>query len=271
MQDPAYVLGHSEREVSRLKDQARLLEPITRTFLEAAGVARGMNVLDVGSGAGDVALLAAELVGPTGSIVGIDKAAPAIAAATATARARGLTQVSFRHGEASAMSFEQPFDAIIGRYVLLFQSDAGETLRALARHLRPGGCIVFHEPDWTAARSVPAAPTYDSCCQWIQEVFRRSGTDSNMAARLYTIFVRAGLGAPEMRMQTFIGGPAASARLLEAMADLVATVVPALERLGIATTAEIGIATLAERMKREVAANNCLIIGRSEVGAWARV
>jgi 5,10-methylene-tetrahydrofolate dehydrogenase/methenyl tetrahydrofolate cyclohydrolase len=62
-----------------------------------------------------------------------------------------------------------------------------------------------------------------------------------------------------------------SARLLEAMADLVATVVPALERLGIATAAEIGIATLAERMKREVAANNCLIIGRSEVGAWARV
>ena len=271
MQEPAYVLGHSEREVSRLKDQARLLEPVTRTFLEAAGLARGMRVLDVGSGAGDVAFLAAELVGPTGSIVGIDKAAAAVAAAAASARARGLAQVSFHQGDASTMSFEQPFDAVIGRYVLLFQADAGATLRALARHLRPGGHIVFHEPDWTAARSVPAARTYDDCCRWIQEVFRRSGTDSNMAARLYTIFVHAGLGAPKMRMQTFIGGPAASARLLEAMADLVATVVPALERLGIATAAEIGIATLAERMKREVAASNSLIIGRSEVGAWARV
>ena len=96
MQEPAYVLGHSEREVSRLKDQARLLEPVTRTFLEAAGLTRGMRVLDVGSGAGDVAFLAAELVGPMGSIVGIDKAAAAVAAAAATARARGLAQVSFR-------------------------------------------------------------------------------------------------------------------------------------------------------------------------------
>jgi len=271
MQDPAYVLGHSEREVSRLRDQARLLEPITRSFLEAAGLAPGMSVLDVGSGAGDVAFLAAQLVGPTGRIVGIDKVAAAVAAAAATAAARGLAQVSFRQGDAAAMSFEQPFDAVIGRYVLLFQADAGAMLRALTRHLRPGGRVVFHEPDWVSARSVPPAPTYDHCCRWIREVFRLSGTDGNMADKLYPIFVRAGLAAPQMRMQTFIGGPAASEPLLEAMADLIATLVPALERLSIATAGEIDIATLADRMKREVAAKDCLIIGRSEVSAWARV
>jgi hypothetical protein len=92
-----------------------------------------------------------------------------------------------------------------------------------------------------------------------------------MADKLYDIFVRAGLGAPEMRMHTFIGGPAASERFLDAIADLIATLVPALERLGIATAAEIDITTLADRMKREVAAKNCLIIGRSEIGVWARV
>ena len=55
-----YVLGHSERELSRLKAQARMIDPITKRFFQAAGVGASMRVLDVGSGAGDVAFLAAE-------------------------------------------------------------------------------------------------------------------------------------------------------------------------------------------------------------------
>ena len=61
MSNRAYVLGHSDQEIARLKVQARLLEPITRQFLREAGIAAGMRVLDIGSGAGDVAFLAAEL------------------------------------------------------------------------------------------------------------------------------------------------------------------------------------------------------------------
>jgi ubiquinone/menaquinone biosynthesis C-methylase UbiE len=67
-----YVLGHSAQELQRLTLQARLLAPITRRLLLAAGVASGMRVLDVGSGMGDVAFLAAELVGPAGHVVGAD-------------------------------------------------------------------------------------------------------------------------------------------------------------------------------------------------------
>ena len=72
-----YVLGHSDRELDRLQVQARLIEPITRTFFSDAGLAPGMRVLDIGSGAGDVAFLAAELVGEEGEVVGIDRASAA--------------------------------------------------------------------------------------------------------------------------------------------------------------------------------------------------
>jgi len=270
MQDPAYVLGHSEEELSRLRAQARLLEPATRGFLREAGLSAGMRVLDVGSGAGDVAFLAADLVGPKGTVVGTDKVAAAVAAATASAEDRGVDNVSFQVGHPAAMSFEQPFDAIVGRYVLLFQADPSAMLQALARQVRPGGVIVFHEPDWVSARSVPAAPTFDRCCRWLQDAFRLSGTDGNMADRLYGIFVRAGLREPSMRMQTFIGGGAATYRFLEALTGIIATLVPAMERLGVATEEEVGIATLADRMKREVEAKGSVIIGRSEVGVWAR-
>ena len=61
---PTYLMGRSEAETRRLMAQHRLYGPFTRRLLEDAGIEEGMKVLDVGSGAGDVALLAAELVGP---------------------------------------------------------------------------------------------------------------------------------------------------------------------------------------------------------------
>ena len=73
-----YVLGHSDGELERLVAQARLIDPITKRFFADAGITAGMRVLDVGSGAGDVAFLAAGLVGETGEVVGNDRAAAAV-------------------------------------------------------------------------------------------------------------------------------------------------------------------------------------------------
>ena len=70
MKDTDYALGHAEAELRRLVTQARLIDPITRRFLEAAGIAKGMRILDIGSGAGDVAFLCGDIVGPTGDFLG---------------------------------------------------------------------------------------------------------------------------------------------------------------------------------------------------------
>src|SRR5579859_1076244 len=70
--DPHYLPGHTDKETERLQRQARLLAPSTRWLLERAGIKAGMKVLDVGSGAGDVALLAADLVGQEGRVIGVD-------------------------------------------------------------------------------------------------------------------------------------------------------------------------------------------------------
>jgi SAM-dependent methyltransferase len=271
MNNPAYVLGHSDSEISRLQVQAHLLEPATRQFLREAGITAGMRVLDIGSGAGDVAFLAAELVGRLGEVIGSDTAAAAVGAATRRAEERGLHNVSFREGDSAQMDFNRPFNAIVGRYVLLFQANPVAMLRKLARHVLPGGLIVFHEPDWVSARSTPPAPTYDRCVRWIRDSFRIAGTDSDMAGRLYTDFIHAGLPAPCMRMQTFIAGGAACSEFLQAIADLIGILVPTMERQRVTTAAEVDVATLAERLKREAIANASVIVGRSEVGAWTRL
>ncbi len=271
MEYPAYALGHSDRELERLSAQERLIGPVTRQFFREAGIGPGMRVLDVGSGAGDVAFLAADLVGETGEVIGTDTAAAAVGAATKRAEAKGLPNVSFREGNPAEMAFDRPFDAVVGRYVLVFQADMAAMVHQLAQQLRPGGAMVFHEPDLTSVRSRPPAPTYDCCCQWIAKTFRLVGTEADMTHRLHQAFVGAGLPAPSMRMHTFIGGGAECMDWLQAIADMAASLVPTMERLGVVTAAEIEIATLAERMRREVNSIGGVIIGRSEIGAWAHI
>ena len=92
-----------------------------------------------------------------------------------------------------------------------------------------------------------------------------------MGARLHRAFVEAGLPAPSMRMQTFIGGGAECMDWLQAVAELVISLLPAMEQLGVATAAEVEVATLTERLRREVAGGGGVVIGRSEIGAWSRV
>jgi ubiquinone/menaquinone biosynthesis C-methylase UbiE len=272
MANPVYALGHTDRELQRLSAQARMIGPATRRFFREAGVAKGMRVLDVGSGAGDTAFLVADLVGEAGAVIGTDKVAAAVVAATQRAKLEGVRNVSFREGDPTELTFDRQFDAVVGRYVLLFQADPAAMLRKLAGLVRSGGVIAFHEPGWESTCSSPPAQTYDSCRHWIGEVLRLSGTpDTNMAPRLYQAFAGAGLKAPSMRMETFVGGGEECFDWLRAVAELVGSLLPAIERTGLATAAEVGLETLAERMRREVIANGSTIIGRSEIGVWSHV
>jgi ubiquinone/menaquinone biosynthesis C-methylase UbiE len=267
----SYILGHSDRELDRLNKQAHLIDPITRRFLCAAGIVPGMRVLDVGSGAGDVAFLAAELVGARGEVVGTDRSPAALATARQRADARSLRNVVFREGDPAEMTFDRPFDAIVGRYVLMFQREPTAMLRELAAHARRGGVIFFHEPDWDGVRSFPPAPTYDRCSQWIRETLRLSGAETGMGTKLFSTFIAAGLPAPAMQLETLVAGGANNADPLHLIADLAGTLASEMERLGVATAAEVGLETLAERMISEAAASASVILGRFEIGAWSRV
>jgi len=269
---PHYVLGHSDHELGRLRRQAVLLDSTTREYLERAGLKPGMRVLDVGSGAGNVAFLASALTMPGGEVVGTDRVADAVNAASAAASAQGLSDiVSFRVGDPAELTFDQPFDAIVGRYVLTFQDDPAGMLRQLSQRLARGGIVVFHEPDWRAVRSSPPSPTHDRCCQWILETLERTDTSWDMADRLHGAFTDAGLPTPTLMMRTFIGSGSTAEVWLQAVVDIVETLLPAIEAQGVATAAEVGLETLTQRLIHEVHQTGTTVIGRSEVGAWCQI
>jgi 2-polyprenyl-3-methyl-5-hydroxy-6-metoxy-1,4-benzoquinol methylase len=265
-----YALGHAEAELRRLTTQASLIDPITRRFVEAAGVGKGMRVLDIGSGAGDVALLCGEIVGPTGEVVGTDLALAAIDVAVRRATASGSGHISFRHGDPAELSFDQRFDAVVGRYVLQFMPDPALSLRRIARHLRPGGIMVFHELDWDGARSSPASPTYDQVCNWLSRTIAAAGAQVRLGARLGSLFEDAGLPPPTLRMEAIIGNGPRALKVVHLVTDLVETQLPAMERLAIASLSEVDFPTLADRILSEVGSGGTLM-GRSEMGAWTTI
>src|SRR3989454_6905346 len=98
-QDAIYVLGYTDEERQRLTEQAELFRSCTSRLLQDAGLGPGAHVLDVGCGVGDVSILASSIVGPNGSVVGIDTDPRSLGFARQRVGERGLTNVTFTEGD----------------------------------------------------------------------------------------------------------------------------------------------------------------------------
>lgn len=268
----AYPLGRSDTETRRLLLQGQLNAPITRRLLVEAGVGAGMRVLDVGTGAGDVALLAAELVGPSGRVVGIDANPAILETARERARVGGLSHVSFQVADVGGevLRLGRDFDALVGRFVLLFQNDPVAVLRRLVSHLRPGGIVAFQEPDIARGSvSVPPVPTLDQVRGWLQPMAEHVGPNGEMGSRLYAVFQDAGLPPPQVRLQAVMGGgldwPG-----YEVVAETLRSLLPRLVELGITTVEEANPDGLAARLGAEVASARGVVMLPPTVVAWSR-
>jgi SAM-dependent methyltransferase len=268
---PAYLMGRSEAETRRLMAQHQLYSRFTRRLLEDAGIAEGMKVLDVGSGAGDVALLAAELVGPTGSVVGVDQDPGVLDTARARAEASGLTNVSFHAGDLSEGVTDDDFDAVVGRLVLLYVPDPAETLRVLIERLKPRGIVAFGEFNFLPESMVtrPPTPSGESLWAWMQAVVGGIGLDPATGYHLRNTFLDAGLPEPEMNVCAPVGG-GPDFPGYDYGAESLRSMLPLILKLGIATEEEVEIDTMAQRLRAEVVASGGVIKTPELVGAWTR-
>jgi ubiquinone/menaquinone biosynthesis C-methylase UbiE len=266
----AYALGRSDRETAQLQERAVLWNPSTRRLFQDAGVKKGMRVLDVGSGAGDVALLASELVGQEGSVVGIDVDPGTLATARSRARAAGWCQATFIAGDIRDIDLGRDFDAVVGRLILQYVPDPVAVLSAAHRHLRPGGVVAFQEADWTAGiRAVPPSPLLDQVSGWIEQAFRRSGSDTEVGVKLRQMLRSAGFPQPHLHADGFMGGGPDWVGY-EHLAGLASSLLPVIEAEGIARAAEVAVDTLADRLRAEILASDSVVFYTTLVGAWAK-
>ena len=265
-----YALGYSDSEFKRLEFQATLIRDLTENVLQRAGICRGMRVLDIGCGIGDVSLLAAEIVGPSGLVVGVDRSADAVALAERRAVAAGKCHwTHFVVAELDEFSPNESFDAVIGRFILMYLPDPAKTLRRLSGHVRPGGTVVFQEMAMAMARSVPEGPLFRECVARIIGTFERAGFETDMGAKLFRTFLDAGMRAPQMIVSNHAGGGPQSP-VYDYISETMRSLLPMTERVGIATAAEVAVDTLAERLRRETVEQRGCIMLPPLVGAWAR-
>ncbi|MDP9193567.1 MAG: class I SAM-dependent methyltransferase [Acidobacteriota bacterium] len=265
-----YVLGHSAAELRRLIEQAAFFGDLTAEVFRNAGLGPGMSVLDVGCGVGDVAFLAAALVGPTGSVTGIDRAAEAVEVARARAAQAEAGNVTFEVADAATFHTAQTFDAVVGRLVLAYQPNPATVLRHLASMVCDGGIIAFHECDLTTASTKPELPLFKRMVGSVIETYRRANLEADMGSRLHSAFLEAGLPPPQMiaaaRVESGEQSPAYAA-----VARVVESAAPMMERLGVANVAELHLETLEQRMREEVAHADAVVFMPRFVGAWVRV
>lgn len=139
-----YVPGDTDAEHERLMRQAARLAPYTERLFRDAGIGPGQRKLDIGSGVGDVAMLVARLVGPSGEVVGVDRDSIALGKAWMRAAASGLTNLKFIEADVLQVPSDVPFDAVVGRLILQFLPNPSAVLQTLSRLVRPGGINAFH-------------------------------------------------------------------------------------------------------------------------------
>jgi SAM-dependent methyltransferase len=200
-------------------------------------------------------------------VVGLDHSPEALARARLRTAQRGLAQVQFIEGDIHDPAPGGPFDAIVGRLVLMHVPDPVTVLRQQATVLRAGGLVVSIENDIETTRSLPPTPLVSQAVSWVTEVLAKSGIAS-IGPRLWDVLRDAGLQPLGMiGVQPHFGpdDPVAVA-LAE---GVVRAAAPLIERAGIATAAEIGVETIAQRLRDELQQNSAVLAPGILLGAWA--
>jgi SAM-dependent methyltransferase len=265
-----YVLGHDPVELARLDSQAAIIERPTRMLLQAAGLAAGWRVLDLGTGLGHVARIVGDIVGPTGAVIGIDPSADALAVARERAEAAGVRHVSFEKGDVSTWSAGQPFDAIVGRLVLFHLGDPVAAVRQQARNLRHGGRFIAVDFDLGSARSEPRVGLAADVLGWIEQAFTVAGASPRIGARLGMILREAGLEqVATFGVQAYLSPQDRAAAAL--IAGVARTLAPVIVERGIATAEQLGIDTLEDRLTVEFQRADAVMLPPTVVGAWGAV
>jgi len=155
-----YALRLSDDEVARYQWMAQRAREAEAELWPLAGISAGADVIDVGCGPGAILVAMADVVGPDGSVTGVDADADAVDRANALVAAKGLRQAGARLGRAEATGLEAgAYDVAVLRHVLAHNGAHEQAIvDHLATLLRPGGCLYLVDVEATMSRIRPPVP-----------------------------------------------------------------------------------------------------------------
>jgi SAM-dependent methyltransferase len=185
-QERDYVLGTHDEEIARLGLQHRIWRPHVTAAWHRAGFTVGQTLLDVGCGPGFASLDLAELVGPRGKVVAVDRSRRFLDVLESERDRRGLGHLEVH--EQDLEQGELPVRGADGawtRWVFAFVRNPRELVARVHRALRPGGTFVvfeyFHYETW---RFAPRSPVFEEFVQKVIESWRASGGEPDVGMDL---------------------------------------------------------------------------------------
>lgn len=190
-----YVLGTNDEELNRLGLQHRVWRPTALECWRRAGITFGSRVIDVGAGPGYATMDLAELVGPKGEVIAIERSERFLAFAQSTAKARNLTNIRFRQADLMEESLGiLNVDAAWCRWVASFVSSPEKLVHEIAVALRPGGVAIFHEYiDYRTWRIAPRRLAMESFVNEVVASWRASGGEPDVVLNFPIFFRKSGL------------------------------------------------------------------------------
>lgn len=186
MTERDYILGTHDAEIARLKLQHSVWRPRMLDAWRRAGITQGQTVIDLGSGPGYAALELAEIVGPQGRVIAVERSARFLGALSATATAHALHNIKTHEADIT----EQPLgdriaDASWCRWVFSWLTRPERAVANLASALKPGGIAVFHEyANYAGWQLAPHAPAFARFVAAIIESVHKTGAQMDAALTL---------------------------------------------------------------------------------------
>jgi ubiquinone/menaquinone biosynthesis C-methylase UbiE len=196
----SYMIRGGQQGKARLQLLANALRPSTLTLLHSAGIKQGMVCLDVGCGGGDVTFDLARLVGPHGSVVGIDMDAVKLALAQQDADQEGHSNVAFHVRDATTLDAEGIYDLVYARFLLTHLRDPQMMVRRMVRAAKPGGAIVLEDINHAAIFCYPACAAVDRYITLYNQVAQLKGADPEIGPKLPDLLRQANAHAIQLHV-----------------------------------------------------------------------
>jgi SAM-dependent methyltransferase len=184
--DRDYVLGTHDDEIARLALQHRVWRPRALDAWRRAGFTVGQTLLDIGCGPGHASLDLAEIVGPSGRIVAIDRSRRFLDTLEATRLRRGLNNITTLELDLDAEGLPAvAADGAWARWVFAFVKHPRDLLARVCRALKPGGVLVVHEYfDYATWRVTPRSPEIEEFVKVVMESWRADGGEPDIGLDL---------------------------------------------------------------------------------------
>jgi SAM-dependent methyltransferase len=203
-----YVLGTHDVEVARLGLQHRVWREAALAGWRRAGLREGMRVLDVGAGPGWATVDLAELVGPGGHVLAVERSPRFLEHLRAIVRQRPLPNVTVVESDLMTPPAASGYDLAWCRWVASFVADPATLVRWLAAALRPGGRVVFHEyAAYETWRYLPPRPALEEFRRTVVATWRADGGEPDVAGPLTALLATHGLHVEAVRPLVFTAAP----------------------------------------------------------------